>query len=125
MSAQLARLRRLFNDPSLTASGRKLVPTARVLEIQQPLRALLADLDQLAREGRQFDPATTDLYPLYLHDPLPNRQKWGYGKLLAPALNLSIFFDKIWPPKPHKMGISKKVVLIRGFWKFGRFLVNP
>ena len=60
MSAQLARLRRLFNDPLLTASGRKLVPTARVLEIRQPLRALLADLDQLAREGRQFDPATTD-----------------------------------------------------------------
>ena len=29
MSAQLARLRKLFNDPLLTASGRRLVPTTR------------------------------------------------------------------------------------------------
>ena len=60
MSAQLARLRSLFNDPLLTTSGRKLVPTARALEIRQPLRALLADLDLLVRESTQFDPATTD-----------------------------------------------------------------
>ncbi|MDJ0627682.1 MAG: LysR family transcriptional regulator [Rhodobacter sp.] len=60
MSAQLARLRTLFNDPLLTASGRRLVPTARALEVRQPLRALLADLDLLVRESAQFDPATTD-----------------------------------------------------------------
>lgn len=59
-SAQLARLRSLFNDPLLTASGRKLVPTARALEIRQPLRVLLADLDLLVRESVQFDPASTD-----------------------------------------------------------------
>ncbi|MEM9814587.1 MAG: LysR family transcriptional regulator, partial [Pseudomonadota bacterium] len=47
MSAQLARLRALFNDPLLTASGRRLLPTARALEIKVPLRALLADLDLL------------------------------------------------------------------------------
>lgn len=34
MSAQLARLRALFNDPLLTASGRKLIPTARALELK-------------------------------------------------------------------------------------------
>ncbi|MEM9394565.1 MAG: LysR family transcriptional regulator [Pseudomonadota bacterium] len=60
MSAQLARLRVLFNDPLLTASGRKLVPTARALEIKAPLKALLADLDLLVRESAQFDPSTTD-----------------------------------------------------------------
>ncbi len=60
MSAQLARLRTLFNDPLLATSGRRLVPTVRALEIKQPLRALLADLDLLVRESVQFDPATTD-----------------------------------------------------------------
>ncbi|MEM6658300.1 MAG: LysR family transcriptional regulator [Pseudomonadota bacterium] len=60
MSAQLARLRLLFNDPLLASSGRKLVPTVRALEIKQPLRGLLADLDLLVRESAQFDPATTD-----------------------------------------------------------------
>lgn len=60
MSAQLARLRTLFNDPLLTSSGRRLVPTARALEIRQPLRGLLADLDLLVRESSQFDPKTTD-----------------------------------------------------------------
>lgn len=60
MSAQLARLRMLFNDPLLAASGRKLVPTARALEIKQPLKAILSDLDLLVRESAQFDPKTTD-----------------------------------------------------------------
>ena len=60
MSAQLSRLRALFNDPLLAASGRKLVPTTRALEIQQPLRALLTDLELLVRESTQFDPATSD-----------------------------------------------------------------
>lgn len=60
MSAQLARLRSLFNDPLLAASGRKLVPTARAQEIKDPLRTLLADLDLLVRESTKFDLLTTD-----------------------------------------------------------------
>lgn len=60
MSAQLARLRTLFNDPLLTTSGRKLVPTVRALEVREPLRAILADLDLLVRESAAFDPATTN-----------------------------------------------------------------
>ncbi|MEM1316511.1 MAG: LysR family transcriptional regulator, partial [Pseudomonadota bacterium] len=59
MSAQLARLRRLFNDPLLTPSGRRLLPTARAMEIKAPLRALLADLDLLVRESAAFDPASS------------------------------------------------------------------
>ena len=60
MSAQLARLRTLFNDPLLAQSGRKLVPTARAEEIKTPLRALLADLDLLVRQTAQFESQTTD-----------------------------------------------------------------
>ena len=60
MSAQLGRLRKLFNDPLLTPSGRKLIPTVRALEIKDPLRQLLADLDLLVRETAQFDPHQTD-----------------------------------------------------------------
>jgi len=60
MSAQLARLRALFGDPLLAASGRKLLPTARAIEIKAPLRILLADLDLLVRETAQFDPSTTE-----------------------------------------------------------------
>lgn len=60
MSAQLARLRALFNDPLLTASGRKLVPTVRAMELKEPLRAHLANLDLLVRESAQFDPETSD-----------------------------------------------------------------
>ena len=60
MSAQLARLRALFGDPLLAASGRKLLPTARAIEIKAPLRILLADLDLLVRETAEFEPSTTE-----------------------------------------------------------------
>lgn len=60
MSAQLSRLRALFNDPLLASSGRKLVPTVRALELKQPLRTHLGNLDLLVRESTQFDPATSD-----------------------------------------------------------------
>lgn len=60
MSAQLARLRHLFNDPLLTPSGRKLIPTARALEITEPLKTILADLDLLVRESTHFEPGETD-----------------------------------------------------------------
>ncbi|MEM9063001.1 MAG: LysR family transcriptional regulator [Pseudomonadota bacterium] len=59
MSAQLARLRKLFNDPLLTSSGRKLIPTPRALNIQAPLKAVLADLELIVRQQAHFDPQTT------------------------------------------------------------------
>jgi len=59
MSAQLARLRALFEDPLLVASGRRLVPTSRAEALKEPLRQLLGDLDALIKEGRAFDAATT------------------------------------------------------------------
>jgi len=59
MSAQLARLRALFGDPLLVASGRRLVPTSRAEALKAPLRQRLGDLDALIKEGRAFDAATT------------------------------------------------------------------
>lgn len=59
MSAQLARLRRLFDDPLLTPSGRRLVATSRAAALKAPLKAALGDLEALVREGARFDPATT------------------------------------------------------------------
>jgi len=59
MSAQLKRLRHLFNDPLLTPSGRRLVATSRALPLQHDLKRHLQDLDALVRENKTFDPSTT------------------------------------------------------------------
>lgn len=59
MSAQLKRLRNLFNDPLLIASGRRLVATSRARALQADLRRHLQDLDALVRENEAFDPAQT------------------------------------------------------------------
>lgn len=59
MSAQLKRLRSLFNDPLLTPSGRRLVATSRARALQQDLRRHLQNLDALVRENETFDPAVT------------------------------------------------------------------
>ncbi len=58
MSAQLKRLRELFNDPLLTPSGRRLVATSRAMSLQQDLRRHLQDLDALVRTHGGFEPAT-------------------------------------------------------------------
>lgn len=59
MSAQLARLRRLFGDPLLVPSGRKMVPTVRAEGLRGPLRAKLQDLHGLVRAQSTFVPGTT------------------------------------------------------------------
>ncbi|WP_406853786.1 LysR family transcriptional regulator [Alsobacter sp. KACC 23698] len=60
MSAQLARLRDLFDDPLLVQSGRRMVPTARAADLEEPLGRLLKDLGALVRERRRFEPAVSD-----------------------------------------------------------------
>lgn len=72
MSAQLARLRDLFQDPLLVASGRQMVPTARAMSLQEPLHHQLVELSQLIRERQPFDPTDTSrvfriIAPDYLH----------------------------------------------------------
>lgn len=58
MSAQLARLRDLFDDPLLVQSGRAMVPTARAISLQEPLHRSLLELSHLVRERRPFAPGT-------------------------------------------------------------------
>jgi DNA-binding transcriptional LysR family regulator len=58
LSAQLSRLRQVFGDPLLipATKGRGMVATARALELQAPLHALLADLGALLHARPAFDP---------------------------------------------------------------------
>lgn len=60
MSAQLARLRKVFGDPLLIAadSGRGMVATARALELAPSLNGLLVDIQSLVSAKAVFDPAT-------------------------------------------------------------------
>ncbi|MCB1505256.1 MAG: LysR family transcriptional regulator [Hyphomicrobiaceae bacterium] len=59
MSAQLSRLRDLFDDPLLVQSGRQMVPTARADALRDPLHRSLRELSQMVRESQPFDPGTT------------------------------------------------------------------
>lgn len=72
MSAQLARLRDLFDDPLLVSSGRKMLPTKRALALQDQLHRHLDGLSHLIRHRQSFDPATSTrtfriIAPDYLH----------------------------------------------------------
>lgn len=58
MSAQLARLRDLFDDQLLVASGRQMLPTARALALQDPLRDLIDDISKVVSDRQPFEPAT-------------------------------------------------------------------
>jgi len=59
LSAQLARLRELTNDPLLIPAkhGRGMTPTARALAIREPLRAALHELQSALTRGVDFDPS--------------------------------------------------------------------
>jgi DNA-binding transcriptional LysR family regulator len=59
VSAQLKRLRALFDDPILVSAGRGMVLTARAQSIEAPLRRLLGDFTELVRTGAAFDPETS------------------------------------------------------------------
>jgi DNA-binding transcriptional LysR family regulator len=60
LSAQLARLRDVLGDPLLLPAQRGMTPTARALELQEPLRRALDTLRQVVA-GSSFDPATATL----------------------------------------------------------------
>jgi len=60
LSAQLRQLRDLFRDPLLLPAARGMTPTARALELQAPLREMLATLSSLVAERQPFDPAVAD-----------------------------------------------------------------
>ncbi len=51
MSHTLARIREALGDPILVRAGRKLIPTARALELREPLRQLMAQAQELMQPG--------------------------------------------------------------------------
>ncbi|MFX1764705.1 LysR family transcriptional regulator [Paraburkholderia sp. A1RI-2L] len=61
VSAQLARLRQLFDDPLLipAANGRGMTRTMHALELMEPLHAALQTLETVVRRQPAFDPLTS------------------------------------------------------------------
>lgn len=61
VSAQLARLREVFDDPLLLPAQRGMTPTAKALSLLEPLRQALDQVRGVASSHLNFDPATADL----------------------------------------------------------------
>jgi DNA-binding transcriptional LysR family regulator len=57
VSAQLARLRDVFDDPLLLPAQRGMTPTAKALELHEPLRHALDQVRAAVATHRAFDPA--------------------------------------------------------------------
>ncbi len=60
VSKVLARLRTHFSDPLFVRNGQAMHPTAKALEIVEPLRGLLIAADRLRKPTPSFDPRTSD-----------------------------------------------------------------
>ena len=61
VSAQLSRLRDLFDDPLLIPAQRGMTPTAKALELLDPLRHALEQVRATLAEHRHFDPGNAKL----------------------------------------------------------------
>jgi len=61
VSAQLNRLRREFDDPLLIPAQRGMIPTAKAMELLEPLRAALEQVRAVVVTHRTFDPASAAL----------------------------------------------------------------
>jgi DNA-binding transcriptional LysR family regulator len=61
MSRSLARLRLLFGDPLLLRGQGGMVPTRRALELQEPVRRILGDIDRIALKPTAFVPRTSQV----------------------------------------------------------------
>jgi DNA-binding transcriptional LysR family regulator len=60
LSKTLARLRRYFNDPLFVRVALQMEPTAKALELEQPVRALLDGMQRLRSEQVRFQPETSN-----------------------------------------------------------------
>ncbi len=58
MSAQLQKLRDLLDDPILVTEGNRMVATARIATLADPLQTRLAELHALVFQPKDFDPQT-------------------------------------------------------------------
>src|SRR4249919_464570 len=61
VSAQLARLRQVFDDPLLIPAQRGMTPTAKAIELIDPLRQALDQVRATLAKHRNFDPSTAEL----------------------------------------------------------------
>lgn len=61
VSAQLSRLRDVFDDPLLVPSHRGMTPTAKALELTEPLRQALEQVRFTLQSHSEFDPARAKL----------------------------------------------------------------
>lgn len=61
VSTQLGRLRKVFDDPLLIPAQRGMTPTAKALELLDPLRLALDQVRATLDEHRHFNPATAQL----------------------------------------------------------------
>lgn len=62
VSAALARLRDFFDDPLLEIQGKRMVPTARALQLVPMVTELLADVETMIMQSRQFEPKTSSCW---------------------------------------------------------------
>ena len=58
VSVQLGKLRNIYNDPLLLPGPRGMLPTSRAVELLQPLRSALLELERVIEPTKPFDPAT-------------------------------------------------------------------
>jgi LysR family transcriptional activator of mexEF-oprN operon len=69
VSASLAKLRDLFDDPLLVRNGRTLEPTQRALAILQELKPAMDTISGAVSRAKDFDPATSrDVFRIGLSD---------------------------------------------------------
>ncbi|MDD1964365.1 LysR substrate-binding domain-containing protein [Pseudomonas sp. NPDC090203] len=69
ISAALARLRDLFDDPLLLRNGRAMEPTARALDILKELKPALDTISGAVSRAKEFDPSTScDIFRIGLSD---------------------------------------------------------
>ena len=61
VSAQLSRLRDVFDDPLLIPAQRRMTPTAKAIELLDPLRQALDQVRATVATHRNFDPAKARL----------------------------------------------------------------
>lgn len=61
VSALLARLRGLFDDPLLLRGAGGMLPTPKARELAAPLRQVLEDLERIVHADAAFDPASASL----------------------------------------------------------------
>lgn len=59
VSSALGRLRHITGDPLFVRDGNSMVPTPRALQLREPVRGALAQLEEALRAAAAFDPATS------------------------------------------------------------------